>query len=217
VVALFDVETSRGKLAKGEDGGYTVGQGESIDFISNCKNASKYRWDFGDGATPVTERSPTHTYQSDGDYVVTLTASGVADQSTTAKAMIKVSGSSKIPILIVVVCLAIGGLYGLYLISRRPVLSILVSINGQEGAVRQFSLLGHRVALSELSEPLDCRALKVDGLWKVEFRTREERVIEQLPSHSPIRLEAGAWTQALNPGDFCISGRPSEVIRVQDT
>src|SRR5437773_288572 len=32
-----------------------------------------WRWDFGDGSTPVTTRNPSHTYSTGGSYTVTLT------------------------------------------------------------------------------------------------------------------------------------------------
>lgn len=48
----------------------TVGQ--SVSFSSTCSmDASKYKWDFGDGSTS-TEPNPTHTYTTKGVYTVKL-------------------------------------------------------------------------------------------------------------------------------------------------
>ena len=47
--------------------------GIPIDFSTSCTlNASSYHWDFGDGQTS-TDGYPSHTYNSGGDYAVTLT------------------------------------------------------------------------------------------------------------------------------------------------
>ena len=44
----------------------------TIQFTDTSTNANTYFWDFGDGNTS-TERNPIHTYQEDGEYVVTHT------------------------------------------------------------------------------------------------------------------------------------------------
>ena len=45
---------------------------KTIQFTDTSTNANTYFWDFGDGNTS-TERNPIHTYQDDGEYVVTHT------------------------------------------------------------------------------------------------------------------------------------------------
>lgn len=50
----------------------TVGQ--PVSFSSTCSmDASKYKWDFGDGNTS-TEANPMHTYITKGTYTVKLMA-----------------------------------------------------------------------------------------------------------------------------------------------
>ena len=44
-----------------------------VKFFNECKDADSFLWDFGDGNTS-TEMNPTHTYLSDGDFIITLTA-----------------------------------------------------------------------------------------------------------------------------------------------
>jgi PKD repeat protein len=44
-----------------------------VEFRNYSNNATRYNWDFGDGSSS-TETSPTHYYQSNGVYTVTLTA-----------------------------------------------------------------------------------------------------------------------------------------------
>ena len=45
---------------------------KTIQFTDTSTNANTYFWDFGDGNTSI-ERNPIHTYQEDGEYVVTHT------------------------------------------------------------------------------------------------------------------------------------------------
>lgn len=61
--------------------------GQSISFNSTCStNASKYKWDFGDG-TSTTEANPTHIYTTAGTYTVKLMAmsSNESKMSETSK------------------------------------------------------------------------------------------------------------------------------------
>ncbi len=57
---------------------------EVIQFTSTSENASSYQWDFGDGSTS-TESNPEHTYTSDGDFMVKLTAFGDDGESSISK------------------------------------------------------------------------------------------------------------------------------------
>ncbi len=51
----------------------SVTMGGTVDFTNTSTNATSYLWDFGDGETS-TEENPSHSYASDGNYIVTLTA-----------------------------------------------------------------------------------------------------------------------------------------------
>ncbi len=59
-------------------------------FVNVSLNGASFSWDFGDGNTS-TEKSPTHTYASAGDYDVVLTATN-AGGSAMANETITVSG-----------------------------------------------------------------------------------------------------------------------------
>ena len=48
---------------------------QEVSFSNFSLNAVSYSWDFGDGNSS-TEESPTHTYVAEGDYTITLTATG---------------------------------------------------------------------------------------------------------------------------------------------
>ena len=45
-------------------------------FNNNSKNATSYKWDFGDGSLPVATFEPQHTFKEYGTYVVTLQVVG---------------------------------------------------------------------------------------------------------------------------------------------
>lgn len=48
--------------------------GQPVSFNSTCSmDASMYKWDFGDGSTS-TEPNPTHTYTTEGTYIVKFMA-----------------------------------------------------------------------------------------------------------------------------------------------
>lgn len=51
-----------------------------VEFSNFSQNADSYAWDFGDGNSS-TEENPTHTYDAEGSYTVTLTASNAAGES----------------------------------------------------------------------------------------------------------------------------------------
>jgi len=58
--------------------------GLTVTFVNASINASSQTWDFGDGNTS-TEANPTHTYEMDGTYTVTLTVTnsdGATDVTT---------------------------------------------------------------------------------------------------------------------------------------
>ncbi len=50
---------------------FTQSSGRQVTFINNAINCDKYTWDFGDGDTS-TNMNPIHTYNLDGNYIVTL-------------------------------------------------------------------------------------------------------------------------------------------------
>ena len=68
----------------------------TVALINGSKNADEFRWDFGDGATAVTNdvsQQATHEYTKAGTYTVTLGAlkKGKADQSSTTSLTVTVT------------------------------------------------------------------------------------------------------------------------------
>jgi PKD repeat protein len=57
---------------------------DQVALSNNSLNATGYFWDFGDGNTS-TEAEPVHTYQTVGDYEVTLIASGFCPGDTVSQ------------------------------------------------------------------------------------------------------------------------------------
>jgi PKD repeat protein len=56
-----------------------------VSFMNRSIYADSYFWDFGDGSSS-TEKDPVHSYLSEGDYLVSLTASGpFCDEHTVIK------------------------------------------------------------------------------------------------------------------------------------
>jgi PKD repeat protein len=215
--AVFVLETSSaGELAPESDGRYNVKRGETIDFVNKSKNAQRFKWVLGVEKDPLTERSVTYEYEKDGVYEVVLTAYGENNQSDVCRVSVNVHGGRSSIVWFLLLLPLCAGIGWAVLSARRPELSVVLSIKGQDGNAKTFSLFGHRVALSELSIPLDCRAKKVDGIWMVEFRALEESMLEKRPSLSPIRLEAKTWTQPINSGEFVVAGNPDEVIKIQE-
>jgi PKD repeat protein len=58
--------------------------GETISFINASENAVSYSWNFGDG-NASTEKSPTHSFASEGNYTVTLTVKGDGGENSATK------------------------------------------------------------------------------------------------------------------------------------
>ncbi|WP_084439505.1 PKD domain-containing protein [Dyadobacter alkalitolerans] len=59
-----------------------------VSFTNKSTGANTYSWDFGDGSPKSKETSPTHIYQQDGTYTVTLTVTGDGGTGDTKKAVI---------------------------------------------------------------------------------------------------------------------------------
>jgi PKD repeat protein len=55
-----------------------------ITFTNKSEGAESYLWDFGNGETSA-EKNPTSTFQTPGDYTVTLTVYADSEETTTSK------------------------------------------------------------------------------------------------------------------------------------
>jgi len=60
-------------------------EGYKVTFTPTVSDVSTYSWDFGDGTAVSTDASPIHTYESFGDYTVTLKVTGEGGEATTTK------------------------------------------------------------------------------------------------------------------------------------
>ena len=70
---LFIVSCQKQPKASFDVGGSNFKTGESINFTNTSEDAASFEWNFGDGAKS-TDKSPSHSYASQGSYLVTLTA-----------------------------------------------------------------------------------------------------------------------------------------------
>jgi PKD repeat protein len=57
----------------------------TVTFTPTVANTDTYDWDFGDGTAKSTEAEPVHTYESFGDYTVTLVVTGEGGTYTATK------------------------------------------------------------------------------------------------------------------------------------
>ncbi len=66
---------------------YTIDATNSpvISFINTSADATSYSWNFGDGSPLDTSPNPTHTYTSNGNFTVVLTATNSCNSSTNSQ------------------------------------------------------------------------------------------------------------------------------------
>ena len=69
---MYQCEKSRPNMAFSVSS-FEVEVGEEVTFTNETTGATSYKWYFGDGEIS-TEHSPTHAYQAEGTYFVTLAA-----------------------------------------------------------------------------------------------------------------------------------------------
>ncbi len=62
-----------------------------IYFYENASGETSWLWDFGDGIDTVSEANPVHTYQSDGEFCVTLTVKNAYNCQDTATHCLRVN------------------------------------------------------------------------------------------------------------------------------
>jgi hypothetical protein len=68
------------------DFSFTGESGLTLSFFDRSSgNPTTWRWDFGDGTPPSTDRNPTHPYAEDGPYDVTLTVSNARGTDSETK------------------------------------------------------------------------------------------------------------------------------------
>ncbi len=60
-----------------------------VQFINQSQNAALFEWDFGDGGSSTMD-NPSHTYDENDDFIVTLEAEGV-DQTVSVSDTVTVN------------------------------------------------------------------------------------------------------------------------------
>lgn len=66
--------------------------GNTVTFNNSSTNSTSYMWDFGDGSMS-TEVSPVHTYATEGDFTVTLTAMDDNGKSDVKSEVVSISAA----------------------------------------------------------------------------------------------------------------------------
>jgi len=118
--------------------------GASIAFNNTSLNGTSYSWDFGDGTPASTAVNPTHTYQTNGTYVITLTANSANCGSSIFTATLELS-------------VGIGSIDGVDMIQLYPnptngIINLAFnSLNQQSFEVRITDATGRLIAVDALS------------------------------------------------------------------
>ena len=55
---------------------FSIGTNGNVNFVNNSVNSETYIWDFGDNSPKVSDFSPTHKYDKNGNYYVKLEVTG---------------------------------------------------------------------------------------------------------------------------------------------
>lgn len=72
----------------------SAADGLTVTFTNTSKNATAYKWEFGDGETSK-EVSPSHEYASAGEYTVVLTAANADGATNKKEAKVTVAGKAQ--------------------------------------------------------------------------------------------------------------------------
>ncbi|HEX7131785.1 MAG TPA: Ig-like domain repeat protein, partial [Iamia sp.] len=89
------VEDAAPRAEAGDDQVARAGTAVSFDGSNSVPRVDglQYHWDFGDGSTDSTAKSPDHTYAEPGQYVVTLWVHHAGITSTGSTALVTVTGA----------------------------------------------------------------------------------------------------------------------------
>ncbi len=89
LIEVFGLPNSKFSLATGDEMLYET----MVPFINESTGATTYSWDFGDGYSS-NDHSATHTYQTGGEYVVTLTATNEYGCSDTYDYLVRIDNTT---------------------------------------------------------------------------------------------------------------------------
>lgn len=150
--------------------------GNEVSFVNNSTNSDTYFWDFGDGFTS-TEVSPVHTYQTLGEYVVSLTVSNAqcSDNTLTQTVSLSVVGVNK---------LIAGNAINIFPNPSQGILYIENSYTNNEFGVNVYNVTGQRVFSDILDGKITSHKIDLSnfskGVYYIQINSKESVLTQRL-------------------------------------
>ena len=148
-----------------------TGNGATYDFTNNSVNGTSYFWEFGDGGTSE-EVNPTYTYETPGEYTVTLQVTNDCGTVTTEQVIVIIFTSTE----------DLAGINTIQLYPNPNTGAFTLFIEGDQATILQFTLF-NVLGQSIYSEPLSFNG----GVFRRHFDFQ--------------KLAAGSYIVQLRSGD----------------
>ena len=147
----------------------------TVNFTDSSSGATSWAWDFGDGNTS-TSQNPSHTYQANGTYVVTLSINGGACEVTETLEVyvVGIEESLADPSSVLLLPNPTQGLATL-LLSKSPKEVIEVEVVGLDGRV----LRRYEMGKGQRELPLDVSELP-NAMYFVTLQSGGQKVVKKL-------------------------------------
>lgn len=138
----------------------STGSAGKLNFVANDSTGKNYSWDFGDKSVLGSGNKPTHTYNANGKYIVTLTATNLKGCSNSWSDSVNITG------IITGFSENINGSCGLNVYPNpfQSLTTISYSLNTSDHIKMEvYDVLGRKIALLADEK-------QMAGLHKIEFK-----------------------------------------------